>query len=202
MHRKVLRLASVAFVSVFAGAGIVPAAHAAPKASAVDGAFVRQMVPHHEMAVEMAKMAEMQGEHAKIKSAAKKIVKDQTAEGRSLKRIARRFGVTPADMDDHEQMMRDAETLGLSMDEMGMSMDMDELDGANPFDREFIDMMITHHRGAIRMARAERTRGKDPQLRKIAKAIIAAQSEEIRQMNAWRKQWYGATSPSGGVPRA
>jgi hypothetical protein len=63
-------------------------------------------------------------------------------------------------------------------------------------------MMITHHRGAIRMARAERRRGKDAHLRKIARAIIRAQSAEIREMNAWRKQWYGATSPSGGVPNA
>jgi uncharacterized protein (DUF305 family) len=202
MQLRIRRMASVAAVVVAAAAAVAPVAQAAPKANAVDRPFVRQMIPHHEMAVEMAKMAEMQGEHAEIKSAAKKIVKDQTAEGRSLKRIARRLGVTPGDMDDHEQMMRDAETLGLSMDEMGMSMDMDELDGAKPFDREFIDMMITHHRGAIRMARAERKRGKDVQLRKLAKAIMTAQSAEIRQMNAWRKEWYGATSPSGGVPSA
>jgi uncharacterized protein (DUF305 family) len=202
MQLGIRRMASVAAVVVAAAAAVAPVAQAAPKANAVDRAFVRQMIPHHEMAVEMAKMAEMQGEHAEIKSAAKKIVKDQTAEGRSLKRIARRLGVTPGDMEDHEQMMRDAETLGLSMDEMGMSMDMDELDGAKPFDREFIDMMITHHRGAIRMARAERKRGRDVHLRKIAKAIITAQSAEIREMNAWRKEWYGATSPSGGVPSA
>jgi uncharacterized protein (DUF305 family) len=52
------------------------------------------------------------------------------------------------------------------------------------------------------MARAERAKGKDAQLKGIAAAIITAQSKEIRQMNAWRKQWYGATSPSGGVPKS
>jgi uncharacterized protein (DUF305 family) len=196
------RIAATAALTVaLAGAIAAPGVQAAPKANAVDRAFVREMIPHHEMAVEMARMAEMQGEHAKLKTAAKAIVKDQTAEIRSLERIARRLGVTPAKPSAHDQMMRDADTLGLTMDQMGMSMNMSELDGAKPFDRKFIDMMIPHHQGAIRMARAELGKGKDAQLRTIARAIVTAQSAEIRQMNAWRRQWYGATSPSGGVPK-
>ena len=70
------------------------------------------------------------------------------------------------------------------------------------FDKKFIDMMIEHHQGAIRMARAERAKGKDAHLRKIARTIIKAQAREIREMNSWRKKWYGSASPSGGVPSA
>jgi uncharacterized protein (DUF305 family) len=208
MQFQIRRVAATAAVAVAATAVMGGAqANAASKANAVDRAFVREMIPHHQMAVEMARMGEMQGEHAEIKTLSAAIVKDQNAEIRTLKRIARSLGVTPAKMPSgnsmggHEQMMRDAETLGLTMHQMGMSMDMKELDGAKPFDRKFIDMMITHHRGAIRMARAGRAKGKDASLRKIARAIITAQAKEIRQMNAWRTQWYGATSPSGGVPR-
>jgi uncharacterized protein (DUF305 family) len=189
------------FLAAFAVGGVaVPVANAA-KPNAVDRAFAREMIPHHEMAVEMAGMAATDAEHAALKSAAQKIVDDQTGEIRTLKRIARRLGVSPATMDDHNQMMRDAETLDLTMDQMGMSMDMDELKQADPFDREFIDMMITHHQGAIRMAYAERDRGTDGHLRRIARAIVIAQSDEIRELNRWRKRWYGATSPSGGVPK-
>jgi uncharacterized protein (DUF305 family) len=196
------RIAATALLSAALAGGLVaPGVQAASKANAVDRAFVREMVPHHQMAVEMARMAEKQGEHAEIKTLAAAIVKDQSKEIRSLKRIARRLGVTPAKPSAHEQMMRDADTLGLSMDRMGMSMDMNELDGAKPFDRKFVDMMIEHHQGAIRMARAERAKGRDAQLRRIAAGIITAQAAEIRQMNAWREQWYGSTSPSGGVPR-
>jgi uncharacterized protein (DUF305 family) len=200
MRLGMVRIGAAAVLAVGILGGTTPAVEAAAKANAVDRAFVRQMIPHHEMAIEMANMVEMQGAHAKLKTAAKEIVDDQTAEIATLKRIAQRLGVTPGSVDDHEQMMRDADTLHLSMDEMGMSMDMDELDGAKPFDRKFIDMMILHHQGAIRMAYAERDRGKDSHLRKIARSIIISQSEEIRQMNRWRKQWYGSTSPSGGVP--
>lgn len=192
-----------AAVSVLAA----PSAQAVTKANDVDRAFVREMIPHHQMAVEMAETAETQAEHAEIKTLATAIVDDQSAEIRTLRRAARRLGVTPVKMPSeggmhsHEQMMRDAETLGISMDEMGMDMNMDMLEDAEPFDRSFIDMMVMHHQGAIRMARAERTRGRDAQLRKIARAIVVAQSKEIRQLNAWRKAWYGSTSPSGGVPQ-
>jgi uncharacterized protein (DUF305 family) len=61
-------------------------------------------------------------------------------------------------------------------------------------------MMITHHQGAIRMARAELNKGGNAELRAIARAIVSAQKGEITEMNRWRKQWYGGTSPSGGIP--
>jgi uncharacterized protein (DUF305 family) len=88
------------------------------------------------------------------------------------------------------------------MDDMGMSMKMGALKDAKPFDRAFIDEMIPHHQGAIRMARAELAKGSDPELKKVATAIVAAQKKEIAQMNSWREQWYGSPSPAGGVPAA
>jgi uncharacterized protein (DUF305 family) len=197
MHRRIYRAAAMAAVALLA---VAPTA-AQAKATTVDRAFVREMIPHHQMAVEMARVARMQATHQRIKTTAQDIITAQTSEISRLKEIAKRLGVKVSTSPSHERMMRDAETLGMTMDDMGMDMDMSELDGAKPFDRMFIDMMITHHRGAIRMARAELAKGTDTGLRTIARAIVSAQKREIVQMNAWRKQWYGATSPSGGVPR-
>jgi uncharacterized protein (DUF305 family) len=198
MNRRIPRVAALAVVALIAAA---PAA-AQAKITPTDRAFVREMIPHHEMAVEMAEMAEMQATHARLKTLAASIVADQNAEIRELTAIRKRLKVKPlpGGHEEHEAMMRDAETLGLAMEDMGMDMDTDELDGAKPFDRKFIDMMITHHQGAIRMARAELAKGTSAQLRKIARAIVAAQKREITRMNSWRKAWYGGRSPSGGVP--
>jgi len=201
---KIHRLAggaALAAVLVLSAVGVSPALAAG---NATDRAFVRQMVPHHQMATEMAEMATTDGEHAKIRRLARQIIKAQSAEIRTLKRIAKDLGVTPAEMpmdgEMSEQTMRDLETLGLTAEESGMDMDMHDLHGATPFDRMFIDMMIAHHQGAIRMARAERADGKNRRLRRIARDIVRDQAEEIRRMNSWRKAWYGAPSPAGGVP--
>ena len=50
-------------------------------------------------------------------------------------------------------------------------------------DVDFAMMMRIHHLGAIDMAQAELRDGKDPQMKKMAKAIIAAQEKEIAQFD-------------------
>ncbi len=68
-----------------------------------------------------------------------------------------------------------------------------------PFDRQFIDMMVPHHQSAVGMAQVALTRAQHPQIKRLAQAIIADQNSEIRQMKAWRAQWYGsATTPDMG----
>lgn len=52
-------------------------------------------------------------------------------------------------------------------------------------DRDFALQMIPHHQGAIAMARIELQHGSDPQLRKMAEDIIAAQEKEIGELNSW-----------------
>ena len=42
--------------------------------------------------------------------------------------------------------------------------------------------------------------GADPDVKRLAEAIVDAQSKEIDQMNTWRVDWFGAMSPAGGVP--
>jgi uncharacterized protein (DUF305 family) len=61
-----------------------------------------------------------------------------------------------------------------------------------PFDQQFVDMMVPHHQSAIDAARAAETRAQKPEIKKLAREIVAAQQKEIEQMQQWRKAWYGA----------
>jgi len=49
-------------------------------------------------------------------------------------------------------------------------------------DRDFVDMMVPHHKGAVDMAIAELRYGRNEALRRLAEEIIVTQQEEIVAM--------------------
>jgi len=52
-------------------------------------------------------------------------------------------------------------------------------------DRDFAAMMLSHHQGAVDMAKVELQYGHDPELRQLATDIVASQAKEIEFMQKW-----------------
>jgi len=92
---------------------------------------------------------------------------------------------------DHGGMPMGSETA--TMDHGGMET------GGGPFDAQFIDSMIEHHRGAIAMAEQALKESQRPEIKQLAQNIISSQQQEIDQMTGWRTQWYPDVQPTGGM---
>ncbi len=199
-NRRGTLLTSVTLASL--GSGIL-AACGGDQAAPFDRVFIDMMVPHHQGAVEMAKLAQQRGEHPEIKQMADAIIRAQNDEIAKMKSWRKEwYGSDQTPPMNKMPMVPGAKTPGAAgsmsgMDHgaggtMDMAKDVDKLRTAPaPFDRAFIDAMIPHHQSAIDAARAAETRAQKPEIKELAKAIGADQQREIEQMRGWRRTWFG-----------
>jgi uncharacterized protein (DUF305 family) len=83
---------------------------------------------------------------------------------------------------------------------MTHSMDLGPADA--DYDLRFIDAMVPHHEGALVMAQDMAQKTQRPELQKLAKTIVSAQTAEIAQMKQWRTAWYpkAANTPMAWSP--
>jgi uncharacterized protein (DUF305 family) len=147
--------------------------------NAADVAFATNMIPHHQQALEMAKLAAARASNSQVKDLADGIAKAQDPEMETMAEWLRkcRHPVPPTTGTDsgHSGMP------GMMSDE-----EMKNLTGATgpDFDRTFLQMMIRHHQGAIEMARTEQADGQNPEAKTLAENIAADQTAEITEMQS------------------
>lgn len=159
-------------------------------------AFLTSMAHHHETAIEMAEIAQERAKGPFVKRLAEDIVTTQEKEIERMRSIHQRLFDSKLEPDPMGH-----EGLGLSAEEAGMThtpATNKMLRAANPFDRAFVDEMVPHHTGAVRMAKVVLESTKDAELRKLADGIVATQEREIEDMNSFRERTYGAPVPAGG----
>ena len=153
----------------------------APNGEYSDTRFIDAMVPRNQGAVDIAKVALENAEHPEVQELAENIISTQQAEIEELKSIKQReFGSSevPTKMSPKE-----AKTIGVTTDP-------GELANQQPFDKAFIDAMISYHASAIETAKVAYERTSDPEIRELSQGIMDARVEEIEQMTGWRKEWY------------
>ncbi|WP_326646237.1 DUF305 domain-containing protein [Streptosporangium sp. NBC_01755] len=140
----------------------------------IDVTFAQMMIPHHEQAVEMAKLAETRASDPEVKELAAKI---KAAQGPEIATMTDWLSTwkAPAPEGGHGEHV---------MPGMMTEEDMVKLQAAKgaQFDRMFAELMIAHHKGAIMMAKTEQTDGADPKAKELARTIETAQQAEIKQM--------------------
>ncbi len=166
----------------------------------VEEAFLTGMAHHHETAIEMARIAQKRGKDPFVTKLGDDIEMTQEREIVQMKTI-------------HERLFKSAlkpdpgahDGLGLSAEEAGMTHTEDTnkmLEAANPFDRAFVDEMVPHHLGAIKMAKVVLESTDDAALTKLANGIITTQQREVADMNSFRTKEFGGPVPKSSGSKA
>jgi uncharacterized protein (DUF305 family) len=158
--------------------------------NATDIGFAQGMIPHHAQAIEMADLALTNTTNPDVLTLANKIKSAQSPEIEKLSGWLREWGQTvpsiaPGSMDHDMSGMG-----GMMMDGMMSQADMDRLETSTgtEFDRLWIELMIQHHEGAVKMSKTEVAGGKNPDAIALAQAIISSQQAEITTMESLLKK--------------
>lgn len=149
------------------------------KISNIDRHFIEEMIPHHEDAIAMAELALTKADHEELKQLAENIRDNQSREVNDMRSWYKSWYGT--------------DVPEFNVGAMGMMQDvtdMESLESAEIFDKEFIEQMIPHHQMAIMMASMLLNRTEHMEMEKLAQDIIRTQTEEINQMAAWYNEWY------------
>jgi len=153
--------------------------------NAADVTFATGMIPHHGQALEMAAMAVMKATDPQVKQLAVAIQGAQTPEIVQMSGWLSGWGEPVPD-----PSMSGMGMSGIDMTGMMSEQDMTRLKDATgtKFDRLWLEMMVTHHQGAVAMAKTEQQDGQNSDAKKLAVLIIAGQSKEIATMQGLLQQ--------------
>ncbi|MEU6162936.1 DUF305 domain-containing protein [Streptomyces tanashiensis] len=163
---------------------VSPSATTTPGAGAEAGApgafndadvtFAQMMIPHHQQALEMAKLADGRAEDPEVKKLVAAIERAQDPEIQKMQAWLKGWGKPESA----------AHGSGHGMSGMMSDQDMKDLAAAKgkAFDRTFAELMIAHHDGAVAMAKDEQKNGRNATARKLADDVVRTQSAEVAQL--------------------
>ncbi|WP_336084487.1 DUF305 domain-containing protein [Nocardia sp. SSK8] len=140
-----------------------------------DVTFLQMMYPHHAQAVEMAQLVPSRTQNPELLALATQVEQAQAPEMAQITTLLTAFGEPAPSAGGHG---------GHDMPGMMTDAQMSALEAARDaeFDRQWLEMMIDHHEGAVDMAKTELEAGVNPESRQLATAIVADQEAEIATM--------------------
>lgn len=196
----VLVAASVAIVVVavvaFSVGRLSTLAEPTPTDTSIEAGFARDMQVHHQQGVELAMIVRDASEDADVRMLAYDIATTQAQQGGQLYGWLREWGLPqaasepsmtwmtrPTSGDEHTEHGA-AHAPGGRMPGLATPEQVDELRASTGVDaeRQFLALMIAHHRGAIEMADAVLERSTDDVVVPFARSVVESQTAEIALM--------------------
>jgi uncharacterized protein (DUF305 family) len=145
--------------------------------NADDVAFATNMIPHHQQAVDLSALVPDRSTNPELLELATRISAAQQPEIETMKVFLVQWKENPDTGSGHGGH---GSAMAGMVDEATMTK-LQSLSGAE-FDTLWLETMISHHQGAIEMAKAEIANGENVDAKRLAQTIIDTQQAEIGQM--------------------
>lgn len=153
----------------------------APLDASPEGNFLRQMIPHHEGAIEMAKYEIANGKDPQMLQLAKSILTEQQGEIAEMRALLRLYPLKTDEQPSPEYKV----AMSATMDTMMAGTPTDSLLSGKNVDCTFALVMLPHHKAAVDMAVALLRFTPQGQVANYALRIISDQQIEIEQMREY-----------------
>jgi uncharacterized protein (DUF305 family) len=137
--------------------------------------YLANMIPHHEEAIETARILQREADRTELREFADDIIEVQEREIDQMRSWLDEWYPDRPEEAEYEPMMRELE--GLGGDRVGEA---------------FLEDMIPHHMAAVMMSQQLLASDfeRHPEVEDLARRIRDAQLREIRQMSDWLREWY------------
>ncbi|WP_230203716.1 DUF305 domain-containing protein [Bacillus massiliigorillae] len=150
----------------------------APKTGDPSLDFLYEMIPHHEAAVSMAENILKYGSNEQVKKLATAIVHDQLKGIAQMEALLKKLKQNP-------QVDKAKEAAYLKVYNKAHNEMMKAMEEAKPtgnIDRDFLEEMIPHHEGAVKMASNILNYTNNEELKAIAQNIVTSQQKQLEEM--------------------
>jgi uncharacterized protein (DUF305 family) len=144
-----------------------------PSFNDADVRYVRMMITHHQQAIEMTALVPSRGAREDVKALASRIADTQGPDIKAMQAWLTKVNAPQHEMNDPMPGMASAEQLAALRAASGPA-----------FDKLFLQLMTTHHEGAVAMAGDLLQTGSDVFVEEMAQDVLATQQKEIGRMQA------------------
>lgn len=142
---------------------------------AFDVAFMRELIPIHEEAVEIAMAATLHADHAELLRWNQVMIDRKSAQVRQMLAWLQEAGVSP--------WRRNVNVVTEPVKKMR------GLRGA-ALERAYLPLIAAHLERSTALARLAATKADRQELRTMAQAIVAVEVKEAARLRTWLKTWY------------
>ena len=151
------------------------------KGPAFEQNFLQQMIQHHRMGIEMAKLVSDHTRRPELSQFAEKMIASQQQEiDEMINWLKEWFNVSPKQAAN--------ETAGR---EMNKDLSMLSSKQGVAFEKSFLVAMLKRHQMAVETCEQAEKKAVRVELKEFAAKIAKDQQEEIKQLKNWAQSWFG-----------